>query len=369
MSIILELRGHYKHAGITLVHDNSEDVVVGNVFGIVKNLRRELVLWPWLSLVTGMPLNNQEPSSFLFWDSQSIPIGREEGPTKVDVVVEGSAALVFIEAKLGADASVSTTHDRERDQLTRNLDVGSRLAAELNKDFYVVYLTTDDAEPKELVATLRAKGPDSSRDNGHDLGAHLHWASWASIGDLLAELYISKQLDRTEASFSLDVLAYLVKKGLWTNRLPDQETFHSDKLLAPLMTANSAVYTRYKRRRTPDRTWRRTQWTESDLRDFMGSLNLERERALLKVIASHDGGVQQRAILEELPFINGWKGLQRIKSNINARCRGRGRAPILGIGHGPAGDRKVHEFDGDMGDLRAVAIEIARAFEIRSHLL
>ena len=42
MSIILELRGHYKHAGLTLVHENSEDVVVGNVFGTLKNFRRDL---------------------------------------------------------------------------------------------------------------------------------------------------------------------------------------------------------------------------------------------------------------------------------------------------------------------------------------
>jgi hypothetical protein len=66
MSIILELLGHYKHAGMTLIHDNSEDVVVGNVFGVLKNLHRELVMWPWLSGVIGMPLNNEEQSSVRF---------------------------------------------------------------------------------------------------------------------------------------------------------------------------------------------------------------------------------------------------------------------------------------------------------------
>jgi hypothetical protein len=115
--------------------------------------------------------------------------------------------LVLIEAKLGAGPSASTTHDKERDQLTRNLDVGSQLAATLNKDFYVVYLTTDDTEPKELVATLPAKSLNSPRSDGSDLASHLRWASWASIGDLIAEPYISRQFDRPEAVFALDVLA------------------------------------------------------------------------------------------------------------------------------------------------------------------
>src|SRR4051794_40314489 len=119
MSIILELRNHYKHAGVTLIHDNSEDVLVGNVFGVLKNLPRQLVIWPWLSAVIGMEIADEEPSSIRFWESQTIPIGREEGSTKVDVVVAGTRVLVFIEAKLGADASPSTTHDKERDQLTR----------------------------------------------------------------------------------------------------------------------------------------------------------------------------------------------------------------------------------------------------------
>ena len=199
------------------------------------------------------------------------------------------------------------------------------------------------------------------------MGAHLHWASWASIGNLLADLYTSGQLSQTEENFSLDLFAYLMKKGLWRSTLPDQETFHRDALLSPLMDA--ATHIKYKKRRTPDRTWRGNQWSEAELRDFMGSLDIERERALLKLLASHDGGVQQHAIRAALPFIKGWHGLQRIKSTINAKCRGKGRAPILGIGHGPSGDRKVHEFDSNLGELAAVAVEIANAYEIRSHLL
>ncbi len=53
MSIILELREHISHAGLPLVHQGSEDVLLSNVFGVVKNLPTQHVLAPWLSAVTG----------------------------------------------------------------------------------------------------------------------------------------------------------------------------------------------------------------------------------------------------------------------------------------------------------------------------
>src|SRR6266581_3015769 len=79
MSIILELRGRYTHAGITLLHGDSEDVVLANVFGIIKNLSHSLVLWPWLSGTAAIPKNVEERASVRFWDSQAMPVGKEEG--------------------------------------------------------------------------------------------------------------------------------------------------------------------------------------------------------------------------------------------------------------------------------------------------
>jgi hypothetical protein len=38
MSIILELRNRQSHAGVPLVHPDSEHVVLANVFGMVRNL-------------------------------------------------------------------------------------------------------------------------------------------------------------------------------------------------------------------------------------------------------------------------------------------------------------------------------------------
>ena len=45
-----------------------------------------------------------------------------EGPTEVDVVLDGNDYLVFIEAKLHSDISERTTYDPERNQIVRNID-------------------------------------------------------------------------------------------------------------------------------------------------------------------------------------------------------------------------------------------------------
>jgi len=46
MSIILELRKHVSHSGTPLVHQASEDVLLSNVFGVIKNLPAKYVLAP-----------------------------------------------------------------------------------------------------------------------------------------------------------------------------------------------------------------------------------------------------------------------------------------------------------------------------------
>ena len=46
-----------------------------------------------------------------------------EGDTEVDITIEGSGVLWFLEAKLHSDLSASTTYDPSRNQLARKIDV------------------------------------------------------------------------------------------------------------------------------------------------------------------------------------------------------------------------------------------------------
>ena len=64
-----------------------------------------------------------------------------EKETHVDLTIETSNKLIFIEAKYKADISKNTTHDPNRDQIIRNLDVGSWAAKKRAKEFYFILLT------------------------------------------------------------------------------------------------------------------------------------------------------------------------------------------------------------------------------------
>ena len=63
-----------------------------------------------------------------FWPKLTPPPSRprREGPSEPDLLIEaGRRAMILVEAKHRSGVSVSTTHDRERDQVLRLLDVGS----------------------------------------------------------------------------------------------------------------------------------------------------------------------------------------------------------------------------------------------------
>ena len=78
-------------------------------------------------------------------------IGRRlEGPTEVDLVIETPKTLTFIEAKYMADINCQTSHDPSRDQIVRNLDVGSFQARRMGKRFFFILLTPDYHERGRL---------------------------------------------------------------------------------------------------------------------------------------------------------------------------------------------------------------------------
>lgn len=58
--------------------------------------------------------------------------------------------------------------------------------------------------------------------NPREIAARLHWSSWAAMGDAFAAAYSTGMLDEIGQGFTLDVLAYLAKKGLWRNTLADE---------------------------------------------------------------------------------------------------------------------------------------------------
>jgi len=91
-------------------------------------------------------------AELLFWRGKKenppyIPpsnLGSREGNTEVDLTILVKRALIFIEAKYQSEIQKRTTHDPNRDQIIRNIDVGTYYAWKKGLDFYFMLLTSSD---------------------------------------------------------------------------------------------------------------------------------------------------------------------------------------------------------------------------------
>jgi hypothetical protein len=72
-----------------------------------------------------------------------------EGPSEIDITFEHESFLVFVEAKLGSDISMSTTYDPQRNQIIRNIDCLIEKAGERIPIFWL--LTRDEESARAYV--------------------------------------------------------------------------------------------------------------------------------------------------------------------------------------------------------------------------
>ena len=262
---------------------------------------------------------------------------------------------------MDAAPSTGTEHDPDRNQLVRNLDIGSRRAEREGKRFAVIYITPDVDEPV-IVGRIRSEE--------HPFPSNrLFWSSWGRIADALARSYREKKLHAVEQAFALDLLSYMAGKRLWRNSLEDDPIFYGDKLYRPLRATDSPYIPYAERAAEADESWRQNEWDEAGLRELLNSLRSE-DKLLLKVMAEAGGSMRQDRIMRSIPFLRGKTSasLRSLKSHINAACKGRGKAPILAVGAG-TGNNRVHEIGPRLGHLRRVVIEVASEFGIPAYLL
>jgi hypothetical protein len=123
--------------------ENSEDAMTWNVFKTLAKTNPEI----WFSdIFHSIILHKDEQftePALKFWDKYFPPMTRPfpEGETHVDLTIETSHKLIFVEAKYKSDISRSTKHDPNRDQIIRNIDVGTWAAKKRAKAFYFILLT------------------------------------------------------------------------------------------------------------------------------------------------------------------------------------------------------------------------------------
>ena len=123
--------------------ENSEDAMTWNVFKTLEKSNPE----SWFSEIFPQIILDKDEQfidpMLRFWEKYFPPMFRSfpEKETHVDLTIETSNKLIFIEAKYKADISKNTKHDPNRDQIIRNIDVGSWAAKKRAKEFYFILLT------------------------------------------------------------------------------------------------------------------------------------------------------------------------------------------------------------------------------------
>ena len=136
---------------------NSEDAVTWNVF---RSLR-QITPGAWLPSLWKRAFPSLErPADIVaavnLWVSVPPPLGLlatgDEGASEIDVVVETSSWVWCIEAKHRSDISTGTTTRPDRDQILRNIDVGSYYAGV--RRFYFSLLISSEKLSRRGVETL-----------------------------------------------------------------------------------------------------------------------------------------------------------------------------------------------------------------------
>jgi len=69
-------------------------------------------------------------------------LGFPEGNTEVDLTILAEKMIIFVEAKYHSEIETRTTYCPDRDQIIRNIDVGTYYAWDKELDFYLILLAS-----------------------------------------------------------------------------------------------------------------------------------------------------------------------------------------------------------------------------------
>lgn len=204
-----------------VVRSTSEDVVTGNVFGILRHLRPALWLRPMLVAVFGRRFERCKMSDVrvTLWPELPPPSTKHEGWTQPDVLIEFGDFVVLVEAKYRAGFSRRTTRDPARDQVVRLLDVAYQYATDQQffaREPYVLTLGLWSEEP-ELVQRYRDPHalaaqlqhyPEAARvQMATTMSTRIGYTSWPRLAFVLGSPCV--RLHRLERALLTDLATYL----------------------------------------------------------------------------------------------------------------------------------------------------------------
>lgn len=214
-----------------IIRTTSEDVLVSNVFGILKNLNPDLWLPDFIN--AALPFSppfteNLDIPHFHFWRKYPIPerSSLKEGTSEVDVFIQSGDLIILIEAKYHAKLSNHTTHSNKRDQLLRNCNIAyfllemSKLTPGLRvvtillaKDFSDYRWIKKYRSHKNLYRALsgcwiKNYDPDIVKKVSGNLGL----VTWHQLKQLL--IHNQAKFSKVEQLFIGDMYSFLCHRGL-----------------------------------------------------------------------------------------------------------------------------------------------------------
>jgi hypothetical protein len=144
--------------------ENSEDALTWNVFRSLVQVDPSF----WFPLLRAKAFPSSEPGpvphivTTHLWEEVHPPPSlrlhqKDEDPSEIDIIIETEVSVWFIEAKFKSDISTKTTNNPTRDQVIRNLDVGSWFAGV--RDFYFSLLIMDEEKSPKGMGVLKQVWP------------------------------------------------------------------------------------------------------------------------------------------------------------------------------------------------------------------
>jgi len=181
--------------------ENSEDALTWNIFRTLQTVPASL----WLHSIVQPFVSSDDNATLHFWKNYAPPATYpdKEGNSEVDLAIETESALLFIEAKFGSSISKNTSRNKKRNQVIRNIDIGSWHASQSNKEFYF-FLLTPEKHKTDLIIRYQDSNTLadelSHRTNIIDfdtLASRIYHIHWETIIDLLRDETFQKQADKT----------------------------------------------------------------------------------------------------------------------------------------------------------------------------
>lgn len=212
--------------------ENSEDVVTWNVFRTLRQIDPST----WLPALASRGLPKQPAPdtaglAVLIWKSvrppPSLLLRADEGASEIDVVLETPSWVWFIEAKYRSDISDRTSSRPTRDQVIRNIDVGSYYAG--TRDFFFSLLVDSSARSAIGAGAVDryrdlAVARETLRDHRPDGLPNLRAVTvltWDDLGHVLqASSQAAQRAD--ERGYATRAIEWLRGKGL-TDAVPRQD--------------------------------------------------------------------------------------------------------------------------------------------------